>query len=354
MFKRISLFFFIGALVTLNSCETDFSLNGDYQIQPVVFGLLDHTKDFHTVKITKAYLGDGDNLVYAKNPDSNYFNQVDATIREYIDNVFIREWTLFDTTIANKDISGLFYAPDQKVYAFFADDLDSTAEYELLIDLENGAHLVTGRTTMMDKFKLTGSLLNPAYRIAFAPLTVVDDQDYDNWNFTVNEGLHAARYNYKYTFRWTETYADNSTATFSATRNNGDIFQTNAPSNPLTHQAVFSGLDFYEWVGTVLVDDPTLVKRQMNGLDLKISVAHEDLNQYMQVGEPISGIAQVQPEYTNLTGSRGLFSSRIIFEFNDFKLNPSSMKELCIGLYTGGRYFCSDYPEHIGESFYCP
>lgn len=355
MYKKLGLLSLIAAFVGLSSCETDFSLNGNYQIQPVVFGLLDHQDDWHMIKITKAYLGDGDNLVYAQNPDSSYFNQVDAVIIEYKDGSATgREWTLFDTIVTGKSTDGLFYAPDQKAYAFYEPALDSTAEYELTITLEGGAHVVTGRTELIDKFKLSGTILNPQYRIQFAPNTVNEDADYDNWTFSVTEGLHAARYNYKYTINWIETYEDLSTASFSATRNNGDVFQTQSPDNPQVQVANFSGLDFYEFIEQTMVDNPDLKSRRFTGLDLQIAVAHEDLNQYMEVSAPVTGIAQVQPEFTNLTGGRGLFSSRIIFVMTGLQLNPASMKELCTGLHTGDLYFCSDYDEHMFEPFYCP
>lgn len=338
-----------------NSCNTEFSLNGDYEVTPVVFGLLDHNQDFHTVKITKAFLGDDDNLLYAQNPDSSYFNQVDATITEYKDGSATgRSWVLFDTIMTDKDTSGLFYAPEQKVYGFYESALDSTCTYDLNVDLEGGAHNVTASTELIDKFRLTGNILNPAFRIQFAPNTVNEDSDYDTWIVNIAEGLHAARYNFKYTIRWTEYYTDMTSASFSAERNNGDKLQTDKPSNPLSNTGSFLGLDFYQFVRDVVPDDPNVEYRRFNGLDLKISVAHEELEQFMSVSEPVSGIAQVQPEFTNVTNGRGLFSSRAILIKQNLQLNPASMKDLCIGGYTVAKLFKSDYPEHIGELFYQP
>lgn len=353
MRRKLLLFTLISITLGIGSCETDFSLNGDYEVQPIVFGLLDHTQDVHMIKITKAFLGDGDNLVYAQNPDSNYFEQVDATVVEYINDVETRSWTLQDTIVTDKSTDGVFYAPEQKVYYFIEPDLDSTAEYELTIDINSGEHVVTGRTALIDKFKLSGTVLNPQYKLQFAPNTVDNNDDYYIWNFTVVEGMHAARYNYQYTINWRETYSDSSTVDYSATRDNGDVFQTFSPTNPSVHEPIFQGLDFYLFVASVVQQDPDVVKRQFLGLDLKVSVAHEDLNTYMEVSEPVTGIAQVQQAFTNLTGARGLFSSRVILEKNNFQLNAASMKELCNGQHTGGLGFCSDYPEHTAEWWSC-
>ena len=355
MIRRAIIFTLLAGVSIFSSCETEFSLNGNYTIQPIVFGLLDHKADVHMIKITKAYLGDGDNLVYAQNPDSNYFAQVDGVVYEIKNETdTTRSWTLMDTIVSNKSTDGLFYAPDQKAYYFIEPDLDSTAEYALEISINGGQHMVTGRTTLIDNFKITTNpIFNPAYKVVFAPNTVDEDEDYDNWNIQIAEGKDAARYNYKYTIHWEDTYQDMSTATYSATRNNGDIFQKGTAEAPGTHYVSYSGLDFYQFVRDAVPDDPNVDKRRFLGLDIQIAVAHVDLNQYMEVSEPVSGIAQVQPEFTNLTGARGLFSSRVIYTLTGFQLNAASMKELCTGGYTVTKGFCSEMPEHTGETWSC-
>ncbi|MBI3135015.1 MAG: DUF4249 family protein [Bacteroidetes bacterium] len=353
MLKKFGPLAFLALPLLWSSCETDFSLNGDYEITPVVFGLLDHTKDVHIIKITKAYMGDGDNLVYAQEADSNYFTSVDAQVIEYKDGAETgRSWQLHDSIITNKDTSGIFYAPEQKVYVFYANDLDSSAEYELVADLNEGAHTINSRTSLIKGFALSNSVYMLG-EIAFAANTVVDAQDYKIWAFTVYEGLHGMRYSYKYTMRWTEYYADNSTQSFSQTRNDGDVYQSN-PDQPSAQTASFGGLDFYQWVAAVVPDDPNVVKRKLDGIDLRVTVAHEELDQYLDVTTPVTSIAQVQPEYTNINGGLGLFSSRVVLDVAGFDLNKASRKELCHGQYTGTKLFCSSNPADVAESYYCP
>ena len=65
-------------------------------------------------------------------------------------------------------------------------------------------------------------------------------------------------------------------------------------------------------------------------------------------------IAQVQPEFTNINGGLGLFSSRLILDVSGFTLNKASRKELCRGQHTGAKVFCSSDPEDIAENYYCP
>lgn len=354
MFKKTGISLAIVGAFTFSACETEFSLNGEYEITPVVFGLIDHTKDVHIVKITKAYMGDGDNLVYAQEPDSNYFTSVDARVIEYKNGTETgRFWQLHDSIITNKSEDGIFYGPEQKVYVFYANDLDSTAEYELVADLNEGAHSLSARTTMILGFKLANSLYLQN-EVSFADNNAVEDKDYKSWVFNTQEGTNAARYNYKYTVRWTEYYTDNTSQTFSATRNNGDILQENPNQTTGTHGVSLSGRDFYEWLGTVVPDNPNVVKRHLDGIDLRVTAGHKDLDQYLSVTNPVTSIAQVQPEYTNVSGGLGLFSNRVIIEVDGFILNKNSRKQLCTGQFTATKLFCSNEPADMGESWYCP
>ena len=68
-----------------------------------MYGLIDQADSVHYIKITRAFIGPGNSLEYAQIPDSNYFKTVNATITEKINGNTGRTWTLFDTTILNKD-----------------------------------------------------------------------------------------------------------------------------------------------------------------------------------------------------------------------------------------------------------
>lgn len=340
----------------MGGCNTDFSLNGDYEIQPIVFGLLDYKDDIHMFKITKAYLGDGDNLVYAQNPDSSYFNQVDGTVTEFLNgDPTGRTWQLLDTLVTNKSSDGIFYAPEQKAYYFEEANLDSLASYQLDISLEGGAHSVTGFTELLPRFKPNKSSLTISnfFPLTLSPSTVDEDSDYSKWNFNLNEATNGAAYEFYYTFRWRETYTDNSYEDFAITRQFLETEQ-NKPLTPGVQTILIDGLDVYQFIDDNIQPDANVTKRRFLGFDIRIAGAHYELKQYMDIGEPISGIAQVQPEFTNLTGARGLFSSRVVFDANDFQFDANSIKQLCTGLYTGDLGFCSHLPEHSSELWYCP
>ncbi|WP_027418437.1 DUF4249 family protein [Crocinitomix catalasitica] len=341
MIKRILVIFTVVAGIGFTSCETEFSLNGEYVETPVIFGLLDHLDSIHYIKITKAFLGDGDNLVYAKTPDSNYFKQVDAQIVEFDDGEETgRYWDLRDTIIKTKSTDGLFYAPEQKVYIFRAADLDPELEYRLTGDINEGKLKINSTTTLISGFDISNTVKLPTYKFRFANNS--DDPD-DRYNravkFDVYEGMNAKEYEVGYTIAWSEFYTDGSSSTFSAYRKD-DIYQQTRPESPSVFFALFNGEEFYKWVGETVPDDPKVERRTLDRIDINISVAHANLSQYIAVTKPVSSIAQVKPEFTNIENGYGLFSSRIRFVKSAIELDLNSLEELCSGRYTATKLFC--------------
>ncbi len=348
MVKRLSFLGLIALFFGMSSCETEFSLNGDYELTPVVFGLLDQQDSIHKIKITKAFLGDGDNLVYATVADSSYFTQVDARIIEInaSGDETGREWSLRDSVIENKSEDGLFYGPDQKIYYFEEKELDPAFTYQIVADIDEGAHSFSAETSLIDGFKVPNTILVSSFKIRFAKNTVDEDKDYLTWSMEVSEGENAAKYELAYTFHWTEYYLDGTSASFAEKKFEYGESDLNKPAR-------ISGLDFFKWIQLTIPDDPKIDHRTADGFDLHISVAHDNLTQYMNVAEPVTGIAQVQAVYTNVEGGYGLFSSRYVYTLSDLPLDESSTKELARGTYTISKGFCSNYPIHSDEEFYC-
>ena len=56
-----------------SSCETDFDTIAEWKDITVVYGLLDQKNSVQYIKINKAFLGDGNALVYAQEPDSSNY-----------------------------------------------------------------------------------------------------------------------------------------------------------------------------------------------------------------------------------------------------------------------------------------
>ena len=58
----------------LGSCSNDLEINAPWKDVTVVFGLLNKNETTHYVRISKAFLGEGDAMEFASQFDSLYYN----------------------------------------------------------------------------------------------------------------------------------------------------------------------------------------------------------------------------------------------------------------------------------------
>ena len=114
----------ISSMITMNSCKEDIDLVAGYKETAVVYGILDQSEKIHYIKIQRAFIGPGNSLDIAKIADSNYFENVEAKIVEYMNELPTKTWFLKDTLLENKNTDGAFFAPQQKLYYFLHKLLD--------------------------------------------------------------------------------------------------------------------------------------------------------------------------------------------------------------------------------------
>jgi hypothetical protein len=336
-------------------CKTDFSVNGEYEERAVVHFLLDQGQEYHFLKLNKTFLGDGNANDFALIPDSSNFNNVDAVVEEFKNGSVQRSWTLQDTIIENKN-PGAFYYPDQKLYFFYANDLDDEAIYRLRIDVENGKHIITGQTALVQGVTVTTP--TQVTQIGFAEANVpLNGYRTQQVRFTKGTG---AIFNAKMDFNYVEQTASGNEVK-SINWNLGDIAgeEITTSTGNLSAQGEF----FYELVrDNVPVADASIIRRYVHSFEITVTAGSEDLYTYMLVNQPTSSIAQNKPEYSNVEGALGIFSSRATITLfktafqapNTRALSTNSTRELCEGQYTFDRGFCSPIPNDNPYSFYCP
>ena len=103
------------------SCDHTLNVNAPWKDITVVYGLLNQNDSIHYLKITKAFLGEGNALMFSKIPDSsNYPDKLDVRVEGWeINSKYdssLKQTILFDTTtITNKqEGDSVFYYPYQK------------------------------------------------------------------------------------------------------------------------------------------------------------------------------------------------------------------------------------------------
>ncbi len=356
--------FFLSFLVLsqlLTSCNEKIDLIGNFEETAVVYGLLDQSDSIHIIKINRAFIGPGNALEISQIADSNEFQQVDATISEYINGSLAREWTLVDTLMENKDPNGVFYAPYQKMYYFktnSTEPLNPDGIYKLHISLNGGDIIVDGETEIVSNISTSAD--GQSFRFDFV----------DNPGVYVSKGISVFAGNSHILNATLEVnfheYTSPGVGVLKSFKWN--LGETEVAPN--TNQTfTTNGKTFYELVLANVTNNPLINQRKLYSIKIIATGGGEDLYNYMTVNAPSSSLAQSKPTYTNLTVNEnhaviGVFSSKYTYIVEKHFINTSnpilrmlatkSVAELCTGPITGNLFFCS---QHIGEaatSFYCP
>lgn len=366
------------------SCSEKVNLVGDFKETAVVYGLLDHSDSIHFIKITRAFIGPGNALEIAKIPDSSYFNQVEATVSEFVNGNLTRTWVLEDTIVENKDTNGAFYGPEQKVYYFRTlpttvsssglngviqtspnpqlTSLNPDATYKFKAIINGGEFEVTGETELVKGITTTTASQNFTFKFANNP------GEYISTGVAVSNSGNSFVVNTQLDIAFNEHRGNDITEK----RFNWQLGEVSTlPGTAKTFSAL--GQSFYDLIKANVSNDPTITRRTFNGIYVTVTGGAEELYNYMVVNQPSSTLAQSKPNYTNLTVSNGkrvvgIFSSRQTIKiFKPFyvsaqqafirAIDKKSTRELCQGPITGTLLFCSNHPGdnviNQEESFAC-
>lgn len=318
----------------LSSCSTKVDLYADYKEIPVVYGLLDKTKDTNYVKIIRAFSGSDESSVNANEvaliPDSNnYPGKLTVRIVEekstYPGNPYkpTDKKIYLDTITIHDKEPGAFYSPDQKVYyttaKFNADDGNTKYRYRLEAVIKGDTVSATSNIVGGDRFYIqTSSVdLDPASQSSSKIKFVGADNAYV--------------YELKMQFNYKETHPGQdavnkkvewSLGTFNANDMNfSEIGNYKEFEVPYKHEALFNML------GSKIGGDTINAERLIGNLNIMIAAGGSELYNYIEVNAPSSSISQNISDYTNINGGYGVFSSRINISKN-VNITPNTITAL--------------------------
>lgn len=311
MMKRISFLLLLPVLFIccFSSCETDFDINGEWKDITVVYGLISQNDSVHYLKVNKAFLGEGNVLNYAQIADSSsYFNNLEVVITEKGNNGSLRTFICDTTTIYNKE-PGIFYSDQQLVYkANFKIPSDINAQdYIYTAEIRNKVtgKVVSAQTPLVKDFTVE----TPRPGLLSINFTMEGNQKV-KWN-SAKDGK---RYNVTIRFWFDEVNYSNDTIQRSIDWDFNSVKSTSTDGGePLELSYAPSG--FFTTCQNLIPyknseEENAVKSRLVNKVEFLFAVAGDELNTYMEVNEPSSGIVQEKPEYTNINNGIGLFSCR--------------------------------------------
>ena len=311
----------LACVAFFSACSTDVELYADYKDIPVIYGLIDATKDTNYVRINRAFSSSNDNPINAHEvaliEDScNYPGKLDARIIEYklgFGNQYNptgRVFVLDTVTIHDKD-TGVFYSPNQKVYytteTFNVNTGSAHYKYRLVVNKDNDTIAAE-----------TGVVGGSEFRILTTMGTFMSDPSENSAKVSFKPADNAVFYHVKMVFNYREKHGSieegkqvvwnfGTKSIDELTYEDGFYFVTYGVNS------LFNLLEEAIGGDTVVDTNHPHVERYFDQYPLEIMIAAggEELYNYIQVNSQAGGWSQTVPDYTNIVGGYGVFSSRI-------------------------------------------
>ena len=313
----------LASLAFFNACTTDVDLYAEYKDIPVIYGLLNATSDTNFIRINRAFSGSNDTHINAHEvaliADScNYPGKLKAYIVEYKQGFGgayqpTGDTLMLDTITRQDKEEGIFYSPSQKVYyttdkgKFTNNNGNSKYKYKLFVF--RGNDTITGETGIVggERFKIINSSLHFASEPTDRSSKI---------KFTAAE--NAVFYDMKFTFTYHESHNGGplvkKQVSYSCGAKSADNLNTEdgAFFFSYNNNVLFNLLEAAIGADTVYDSNHPNVMRYFDKhpIQIKLAAGADELYNYIQVNSE-SNFLQTVPDYTNITGGYGVFSSRV-------------------------------------------
>ncbi|MBK9148935.1 MAG: DUF4249 family protein [Flavobacteriales bacterium] len=359
-----SIPFALLAASLLTACSTELDINEPYKDITIVYGLLNQKDSVHFVKINKAFLGEGNALDMALVQDSSEYSgeaiSYAKVFRVSSSGALLDSFPLLDTTVVNRE-PGTFYAPVQKLKYFttsFTQVLPPGSlgtpmylwqddSYRLVL-VVNGS-TITAETPITNDFKVDPVDQDTVANGARVNLRNIAGDNYSDYEFNWTSRADCKRFVVSWRMRYDEVTGTDTVARSISQK----IGSPKVSSFVNEDMAVrLSGTTFYPAVESLIKSQSgwqSVERRIFRGMDFVVSVANDDLHTYLTLTEPVTGIVNDRPAYSNLENAIGVWGSRYEKTTRGKRLSTQSFQELINGPYTGDLHFCS--PQ---DAFPCP
>ena len=301
-FKIIIFFLCLIAGMLLSSCENEVDLITDYQETTIIYGLLNPASTTHKIRVQKSFLGPGNALLMAQNPDSIYFDtsHISLFLEKTGTGSNFKSYPMYPEFSTAKS-EGLF--TDQGHYIFRVDSvrLDPDATYRIRFENKSSGDTITGTSKIIGRLI---TFLNPAT----SRINLANPNPFRVNFFSCKNGK---MYGLILRIRYTET----KRLTQVTTSKYLDYVLPGQTSRTLSGgDSLYFSLDgesIFRFLGQQIKRDST-VTRDPNSFknDLLFTIATDDFFNYTQVNSPDNNLNYI-PDFTNLSSGKGLFTSRL-------------------------------------------
>ena len=284
----------------ISSCETDFDLNAEWKDITIVYGLLNQNDSIHYIRVQKAFLGEGNTLHMALEPDSNiYKGKLEVVMEEWSGSNRLRQIKLDTISIHEKE-DGVFFNPTQPLF-YTTETINPNYLYKLLITNKETDKLISSETRLINDFSIT----RPAANTQINFQVVGSNTRTFVWKHTPNAG----RYQMILRFNYVDVNQNTGDTIPRFVDWNSQIIKVSNVSGSNDIEVSFLNETFFTMVETRVPKLDNVLRYPVN-VEIIVHAAAKEFSTYIDVNEPTSSLIQEKPEYTNIENGLGIFSAR--------------------------------------------
>lgn len=331
MYKYLSILSVFSLL--LIACNNEVDINDDWQEQAVIYALLDPSDSVQTVRVQKAYLGQGDVFEMAAIADSIYYtDSIEVSLQALDNGNPTGDLFILQAQSITKD-DGEFTSEGHVMYQTQGLDgvLDRDFAYRVKV-----VNLATGYEAYGDTY-LVGDfmLIKPQSPTINFNTSVKMEME---WWHADNAGVYQVVLRFHYEEDGEKKYLD---MPFNERQVGTDY---NAPG-------VLSNYEinrFYTFLQNNM-EPSTTKKRIAKGVELFIYAGGDNYTLFTDLNATSGSLVEERPEFTNVINGAGLVSSRAVttsedvFQFNltqdYYLLSSSAIDSLVCGYRTADLHF---------------
>lgn len=287
------------------SCSEDIDLTAPYEETMAVYGFLNPNDSLQYVRISKAFLGDGNVYVMAQQQDSvNYGNILDVRMERLFNNVVAETFPLTRVDTIAKD-SGTFYYPGQVYYVTNRVIREDGSKYRLVVRNTQTGYEVRATSLIIPDIRVQDPSSSDADFATRLPIVY-------NFNATANARIH----DLEIVFRYREIETSGAVSFHSVVIPFTEELTGANPFGPI--QFWYFRPDFFVTLGQEIPVRPGVTRRVdglpagLKAVEYRFYSGSDDLYTYYQLTRPSDGIVQERPLFTNVENGVGLFTCRLI------------------------------------------
>lgn len=347
-YSIIALFAGLSVLL-FNSCSNELNVVDSYREIPVVYGLLNPASTTNYVRIERAFLGAGNALLMAQQPDSSYYDTTALAVNmiSYNGNVAVDTLTLTPTTVIPKD-EGLFTDADHILYQLSNTTINPNYQYQLVVLNKWTGKIISSKLKVIDRVSL------PYYAPGLSKMSFFGNGDYVPYSLLFRSSANGKIYGLILRMHYTETNKISQVTTAKYVDfYTPQITTTNTKGGTEEHFTI-DGKDFFRFLAGKIPVDPN-VKRNAASItcDWLIAVGSQDFYNYVEINKPANTVNYI-PNFTTISFEGTLraqgkahdtnFSQYILVSsLNDFLAGGSVADPVSL---VGSTIMCSGVPEN--------